>query len=70
MGEEKRTAHDQGLKKMEIQTDALVVADCSSGKSSNTNLDPIIVDCVELLNTLVSASVCYIGRENNGEALS
>lgn len=61
-------ARDQGLQKLEIQTDALVIADCISGKSSNANLDPIIVDCVEYLNTFVSASVCYISRENNGEA--
>ena len=61
-------ARDQGLQNLEIQTDALVVADCISSKSSNANLDPIIVDCVELLNTFVLASVCYIGRENNGEA--
>jgi len=42
-------ARDQGLQKLEIQIDALVVADCISGKSSNANLDPIIVDCVDLL---------------------
>jgi hypothetical protein len=38
-------AHNQGL---QIQIDALVVAECIIGKRTNASLEPIIVDCIEL----------------------
>jgi hypothetical protein len=61
-------ARDQGLQRVKIQTDALVVADCISGKTTNANLTPIIYDCTELISTCSLVSVCYISRQNNVEA--
>jgi hypothetical protein len=44
-------AHNQGLQRVQIQIDALVVAECIIGKRTNASLEPIIVDCIELLST-------------------
>jgi hypothetical protein len=61
-------ARNQGMQSVQIQTDALVVAECILGKRTNASLEPIIVDCIELLNSFNVAAVCYIGRQNNIEA--
>jgi ribonuclease HI len=63
-----QTAISQGIQCISFACDALEVVNCVNTKSVVASIDPIIIDCKNLLENIPSVMVYHVPRELNREA--
>ncbi|CAI8582898.1 unnamed protein product [Vicia faba] len=60
-----QTSHQLKLQKIIVQSDALGVVDCMNHIAFSEVLEPIMLDCTELVNLFSFVSVMFIRRNCN-----
>jgi hypothetical protein len=63
-----QTAISQGIQHISFACDTLEVINCVNNKSVVSFINPIIIDCKNLLENIPSAMVYHVSRELNREA--